>query len=75
MNALPLPTAPPVDPTCDNVTNPCIAPLTAAYSDPSSINATSLRVDYSINKRINLFGRYDHAPSSDSIALLGRRSG
>jgi hypothetical protein len=66
MNALPVPTAPPVDPTCDNVTNPCIAPLTVAYSDPSYLNATSLRMDYSVNKKINLFGRYDHAPSSDS---------
>ena len=66
MNALPLPSAPPVDPTCDNVTNPCIAPLATAYSDPSSINATSIRMDYTINKRISLFGRYDHAPSSDT---------
>jgi hypothetical protein len=23
-------------------------------------------MDYSVNKKINLFGRYDHAPSSDS---------
>ncbi len=67
MNALPLPAAPPVDPSCDNVTNPCVAPLTVVYSDPSGLNATSLRVDYSINKKIKLFGRYDHAPSSNSI--------
>ena len=67
INALPLPTAPPVDPTCDNINNPCVAPLTVAYSDPSKLNATSLRVDYSVNKKINLFGRYDHAPSSAAI--------
>ena len=67
MNALPVPTGPPIDPTCDNVTNPCLAPLTVAYSDPSKLNATSLRMDYAINKKINLFGRYDHAPSSASI--------
>ena len=67
MNALPLPTAAPVDPACDNVTNPCIAPLTAAYSDPSTLNATSLRGDYNVNRRVNLFGRYNHAPSNDSI--------
>ncbi len=66
MNALPLPTAPPVDPSCDNVTQPCLAPLATAYSDPSSINATSLRMDYTVNKRISLFGRYDHAPSSET---------
>jgi hypothetical protein len=67
VDALPVPTAPPVDPTCDNVIHPCIAPLIVAYSDPSELNATSLRMDYSINKKINLFGRYDHAPSSESI--------
>ena len=66
INALPLPTAPPLDPTCDNVTNPCIAPLAVAYSDPSTLNATSLRMDYKVNQRMNLFGRYDHAPSQDS---------
>jgi hypothetical protein len=59
--------APPVDPACDNVTNPCIAPLSAAYSDPSNLNATSLRLDYNINRKVTLFGRYNHAPSNDSI--------
>jgi len=67
INALPLPTTPPLNPTCDNVTNPCEAPLTVAYSDPSTLNATSLRVDYTVNKRISLFGRYNHAPSQASI--------
>ncbi len=67
INALPVPTGPLVDPTCDNVTNPCLAPLTVAYSDPSELNATSLRVDYNLNQKVTLFGRYDHAPSSASI--------
>ena len=36
LKALPLPdpNAPLVDPTCDNITNPCQANLTLAYSDP-----------------------------------------
>jgi len=65
LNALPLPdpNAPLVDPTCDNVTNPCMANLTVAYSDPSSLNATSLRVDHYLNKKVTLFARYNHAPS------------
>jgi hypothetical protein len=29
INALPLPTGPPIDPTCDNITNPCMANLSA----------------------------------------------
>ena len=67
VNALPLPVATPIDPTCDNLHTPCVAPLTVGYSDPSELNATSLRADYSPNKKMSFFGRYDHAPSSYSI--------
>jgi Carboxypeptidase regulatory-like domain/TonB dependent receptor len=65
VNALPLPSAnaPLIDPTCDNVTNPCLANLTAAYSNPSSLNATSIRIDQNLGKKITLFARYLHAPS------------
>jgi hypothetical protein len=67
INALPLPTGPPIDPACDNITNPCLAKLTAAYSNPSVINATSIRVDHSIADKIYLFARYNHAPSYDAV--------
>jgi len=65
LNALPLPdpNSPLVDPTCDNITNPCLAMLNAAYSIPSSLNATSIRVDHYLNSKITLFARYNHAPS------------
>ena len=65
LNALPLPApnAPLVDPSCDDVTNPCMANLTVAYSDPSSLNATSIRVDHNVNKKVTLFARYNYAPS------------
>ena len=65
LNALPLPdpNSPLVDPTCDNITNPCLAMLNAAYSIPSSLNATSIRVDHYLNSKIILFARYNHAPS------------
>jgi Carboxypeptidase regulatory-like domain/TonB dependent receptor/TonB-dependent Receptor Plug Domain len=66
INALPLPTGPPIDPTCDNITNPCMANLSAVYSNPSTINATSIRIDHSVNSKINLFARYNHAPSYDA---------
>ncbi len=36
------------------------------YSDPSSLNATSLRVDHRFSDRVTLFGRYDHAPSTSA---------
>jgi Carboxypeptidase regulatory-like domain/TonB dependent receptor len=67
VNALPLPTGPPIDPTCDNITNPCMASLTAAYSNPSNFNATSIRVDHSLTRKIMLFARYNHAPSHDAL--------
>ena len=65
LNALPLPDAAarPLDPSCDNITNPCLANLTVAYSNPSSLNATSIRIDHNLTKRVSLFARYNHAPS------------
>jgi outer membrane receptor protein involved in Fe transport len=70
INALPLPpaNAPLSDPTCQTVADPsgCTAPLTVAYSDPSSLNATSLRIDHNLTRKITLFARYNHAPSYDA---------
>jgi hypothetical protein len=42
------------------------ASLTAVYSDPSTLDATSLRIDHNVSDRITLFGRYNHAPSTSS---------
>jgi len=36
----------------------------SGYSNPSSLDATSLRVDHAINSKLNLFGRYNYSPSS-----------
>ena len=68
INALPLPDpgAPLIDPTCDNITNPCQAYITAAVSNPSTINATSIRIDHNLTKKITLFARYNHAPSNSA---------
>jgi Carboxypeptidase regulatory-like domain/TonB dependent receptor len=59
----PPPNAPVINPLCDNITHPCFANLTVAYSDPSALNATSIRIDHHLNKKIALFARYNHAPS------------
>jgi hypothetical protein len=69
LNALPLPdpNAPLIDPTCDNIINPCMANLTVAYSDPSSLNVTSIRVDHILTRKITLFARYNQAPSYDAV--------
>jgi hypothetical protein len=61
---IPSPTAPPIDPTCDNITNPCQANITMSSSLPSTLNATSLRIDHNLSSRITLFARYNYAPSS-----------
>ncbi len=42
------------------------AQFNATYSNPSTLNATSLRVDHAINSRISLWGRYNYAPSESN---------
>jgi hypothetical protein len=63
---LPAPNSPLVDPTCDNITNPCLANLSVGYSNPSSLDATSIRMDHTLTSKITLFARYNHAPSYDA---------
>jgi hypothetical protein len=40
-----------------------LAEFDASYSNPSTLDATSLRIDHEFNDRITLFGRYNYAPS------------
>ena len=40
------------------------AGFSASYSDPSSLNAGSIRIDYLPTDKITIFGRYNDAPSS-----------
>ena len=39
------------------------AQYNASYSNPSTLDAYSLRVDHSISPKLNLFGRYNYSPS------------
>ncbi|MGH9907609.1 MAG: TonB-dependent receptor domain-containing protein, partial [Pyrinomonadaceae bacterium] len=39
------------------------AESTASFSQPSSLDATSIRIDHTINDRLTLFGRYNYSPS------------
>jgi hypothetical protein len=41
-----------------------LAQFNASFSNPSSLDAYSIRVDQVVNSKFNLFGRYDHSPSS-----------
>lgn len=43
------------------------AEFAASYSNPSTLNATSIRIDHNITSRFTVFGRYNLAPSVQSV--------
>ncbi len=55
LNGFPLPTGSSL--TTD------MSSLVARYSRPSHVNTGSLRIDHALSERVNLFGRYNQAPS------------
>jgi len=55
LNAFPIPNGP--------QTHNGLAEFAASYSDPSSLNATSIRVDVAPSQRLALFGRVNYAAS------------
>jgi hypothetical protein len=55
LNAYPLPTGP--------TTGNGIAEFSASFSNPSSLDATSIRLDQTFGDKVTLFGRYNYAPS------------
>jgi hypothetical protein len=55
LNAFPIP----------NVSDgPLTGIFAGSYSNPSTLNATSVRIDSALTSKITLFGRYNHAPSN-----------
>jgi hypothetical protein len=63
LDAFPLPNGP--------ATTNGFATLAASYSNPSTLNATSIRIDHTVNSKLSLFGRYNHAPSNTVTRGLG----
>lgn len=61
LDGFPLPNAPRLTGDAANVGR-----YVVNYSFPTRSDATSVRVDHIINERLNLFGRYNDAPSSFS---------
>ncbi len=43
---------------------PGLGQFNASYSNPSSLDAYSIRLDHIINSKFSLFGRYNYSPSS-----------
>jgi hypothetical protein len=77
LNSIPLPTGPetttatPCDPATDPACSPIThtkysgtAPLKVSYSNPSAVDAYSIRIDHAANSKLTLFGRYNQTPSS-----------
>ena len=58
LNSFPVPNGP-VEPK-----DPNLALFAGNYSNLSSMNATSLRIDHTLNRRLSIFGRYNYAPSN-----------
>lgn len=61
LNAFPLPTGP------ATAGDPLTAPFISSYSNPSSLDATSVRIDHAFDQRLNLFGRVNVAPSQMQV--------
>lgn len=40
-----------------------LAQFNASFSNPSSLDAYSIRIDHSLQPRLNVFGRYNYSPS------------
>ena len=57
LNAYPRPTGP------DQPNG--FAQSASGFSNPSTLNATSIRIDHTLSNHVTLFGRYDYAPSSN----------
>lgn len=43
-----------------------LAEFNSSYSDPSSLDATSIRIDHSVGSKLTIFGRYNQAPSESA---------
>ncbi|MCI0387324.1 MAG: hypothetical protein MOB07_00930 [Acidobacteria bacterium] len=57
LNSFPLPTGPAF------ANAPNAAPYQASFTNPSTLDATSIRLDHSFGAKLTIFGRYNYAPS------------
>jgi len=68
LNGYPLPNGP--------AAGPGLAQFNASFSNPSSLDSYSIRLDQVINSKLTLFGRYNYSPSylNQRAPLLGTNS-
>jgi len=84
LNAFPLPnqTSPEIFVACDPATDPSCpssgqkatgtAAFNASFSDSSTLDAYSLRLDHKLSSNLSLFGRYNYSPSDLAQRGFGR---
>lgn len=51
-----------------------LAEFSASYSNPSTLDATSIRIDHAFTSNWTFFGRYNHAPSASETRSSGNLS-
>src|SRR6201997_3812192 len=61
LNAFPMPLPNAID------VSPGLAPFNGSYSNPSSLDAYSIRLDHAISSNLSFFGRYSYSPSSSMV--------
>ena len=47
------------------------APFVATFSDPTTMNAASIRIDHTLSKSVTVFGRYNEVPSKSTSRIAG----
>src|SRR5262249_11278718 len=67
LNAYPLPTGPSLNKTGAQAGQAVFA---GGYSNPSTTDATSLKIDQIFGSRLTVFGRYNYAPS-EAVSRAG----
>ncbi len=72
LNMFPVPTGP--EATTDDGPSG-VAPFVGNASSPSTLDATSVRIDHTLSNRLTLFGRYNDAPSSSLNRILSSLTG
>lgn len=65
LDAFPLPNGADFRDAGGNLTG--LSMFSASFSNPSTLDAASIRIDHSIGAKVTLFGRYNHAPSSAQL--------
>jgi hypothetical protein len=62
LNAFPIPAANAQPDPLD----PGLVSYSGSFSSPSTVNATSFRIDHNVNDKLTIFGRYNYSPSNNS---------